>query len=527
MCAIFIMGVAVGVFLTYGSPYLKTLAGLENNIYIEVLKTPLAISGDKNITANAQALAPGVLSGKQSLVLSYDLRGACLLNGPASALTLKAEDGRAYDVSLASYGQNCAFGEQVVRIPLSDFAVDQPMANMRSLETQFWYPTAFSLEIRDITAYQPVAEFLTNTTNNLLAATGFNLSPKKLEASRKSDKKLVSTPTVIPAVTATPISTVTPIPTSTPIPPPTSTSTTHIWSIRSVSSMKETKDKICNQDSASFIEAWIGKAIELGVNYIAVETPYDNPTCGSAVSYTKAWVDAIHVRGLNVWHRHMPLAFEGIYSTTKNASKNYLQLISDYIKTNPTFFKAGDIFTPIPEPQNGGIYGITYCPQSICIFSGAPAFNQWLRDAITTSESAFSSVGLAGKMKIGYYGFDGFVTWGDNNPDWDGILEGVTVQAMGNITIDHYPEIVGDTMENDLNELQAKYPTTPIVIGEWGTITGGDIASQVMTSMQAALRPNVIGFNYWHFGIGGNEALLNDGMTNKASFTAVKSFFTK
>ena len=349
------------------------------------------------------------------------------------------------------------------------------------------------------------------------------------------------TPSLTPSITPSPSTTPTPTPslTPTPMPAPSPTPSPTVlgspipmssttWPIRSVSSMKITKDMVCGQPSQSFIDSWITKAIELGVNYISIETPYDNPTCGNSVAYTKLWADAIHSRGLNVWHRHMPLAFEGIYNTAKITSVNYLSLISDYIKANPTIFKNGDIFTPIPEPQNGGIRGITYCPQGICIFSDVTTFNTWLRDAISISNTAFNNIGLGGKIKIGYYGLDGFVVWGDNNPDWHGILEDSTVQAMGNITIDHYPELVGDTMANDLNEIQAKYPNIPIVIGEWGTVTStADPVAQVNNSMQAALRPNVVGFNYWHMGMGGNEALVNFDFSNRPQFDAVKSFFTR
>jgi cell division septation protein DedD len=847
----------------------------------ELLQNPLVIQGGKNIAQNVQALEPEALSDKSVLAVTYDLRGVCLLGGPASAMSLTAADRKTYRVSLADYGENCAFGEQTVRIPLKDFSVDQPLTNMQSLAVQFWYPTSYDLEIKRIAAYQPMAALVTETAENLLAAVGLSSRNTPLELSRdpllaqisplvppppvypsgytaqywntpgqyskpkfpntvadvtrndlavnftwdhgspaqkinadhfvarwtttanfeaatyrftataddgvrvyvddrliinkwidqratvyradramtsgahtirveyyenaggavmKFDfKKLISTPTPMPAPTSTPTPapapapapTSTPTPTSTPVPTPTTTSTpapipapaptstpslvpppvypsgytaqywnnpgqysnaqfpatapqitrndavinftwndgspyptvtndhfiarwtttanfeaatyrftataddgvrvyvdntvvidewvdqkattytvdlvttpgTHTvkveyyenaggavmkfdfqkitpvptptptptpaptstptptpvptstptpapaptpaptpvppppapapsstalaWQIRSVSSMKETKDKICNQDSAAFIASWIDKAVELGANYIAVETPYENPACGSSVAYTKAWVDAVHARGLGVWHRHAPLAFEGIYDTPKDASKDFLKVISDYIKANPTFFRTGDIFSPIPEPQNGGISGITYCAQGICIFSSAASFNAWLRNAIATSESAFASIGLGGKIKIGYYGFDGFVAWGDNNPDWNGILEDATIQAMGNVTIDHYPEIVGDTMANDLNELQAKYPGTPIIVGEWGTITGGDIVSQVMTSMAAALRTNVTGLNYWHMGMGGNEALIEDNFSNRANFAPMQSFFTR
>lgn len=301
--------------------------------------------------------------------------------------------------------------------------------------------------------------------------------------------------------------------------------TTNSWSIKSVSSMKETKDRICGQRSDAFIKKWISKAKELGVSYVAIETPYDNPDCGDALSYTNRWVSAARAQGLKIWHRHMPLSFEGIYSRPKDNTTDYLNLISEYIKQNPTLFAKDDIFTPIPEPQNGGIKNITYCSQSVCQFDSAADFNLWLRNAMSTANEAFKTIGLGDQIKIGYFGFDGFVAWGDNNPDWSGILEDETVSLMGNITIDHYPETVNDTMENDLNELQAKYPNVPIIIGEWGTVTGKDVISSVKATMSAASRSGVVGFNYWHLGMGGNEALINDDFSNKPQFREVQSFF--
>lgn len=128
-------------------------------------------------------------------------------------------------------------------------------------------------------------------------------------------------------------------------------------------------------------------------------------------------------------------------------------------------------------------------------------------------------------MKIGYFGFDGFIAWGDNNPQWSGILEKATVAKMGNITIDHYPEVVGETMDYGLNQLQKKYPGVPIVIGEWGTITPDNPVQQVMNSMGAAKRKNVVGFNYWQMGMDGNEALINEDFSHRPTFAAVQSFY--
>lgn len=316
-------------------------------------------------------------------------------------------------------------------------------------------------------------------------------------------------------------------PTSTPtatLKPTISPATSGSWEIQSVSSMKETKDRVCGQRDQAFIDRWVDKAKELGVNYVAIETPYDSPACGNSVDYTWKWINSVRSHGLKVWHRHMPLAHEAIYDTPK-AKSDYFNLISNYIKANREMFREGDIFTPIPEPQNGGISGVSNCTYGICQYDNAAHFNRWLRDALDVSNTAFSEIGLGGKLKIGYYGFDGFITWGSNNPDWDGIIEDITIQKMGHLAVDHYPELIGQTMKQGLDELQAKYPDLPIIISEWGSAGAGDVQQQVLNSMGAAKRPGVVGFNYWHMGMGGNEALINEDFSNRPQYDEVQSFF--
>ncbi len=506
----------------------------------ELLPNPWILKASQNAQERYQLIDPNALKGKTALRLRYNLHGTCLLGGDASALIIDQPFGKSWRyVSVSNYGRNCLDGEQTVDIPLSNFQGLDLSKPVGTFHIRIWYNKPYNIEIKSSVVYNPQTDIVQEPS-------GFGrlldkiVQPKTITINSPSPSiaviltkfispTLIIRPSPVFTVTLTPTPSLTPTPVAVPslITPtlPRLISNRASWSIQSVSSMKETKDRICNQRNSDFIKGWVNQAVELGVNFISIETPYENPNCGNAIKYTADWIGAIRDRSLKVWHRHMPLGFEGIYGVSKNKSIDYLRLMSDYIKTNKSLFAEGDIFTPIPEPQNGGIAGVTYCAQSICQFQSAAQFNQWLRDAMDSAEAAFGEIGLGGKIKIGYFGFDGFVAWGDNNPDWHGILEDKTVLKMGNITIDHYPEIVGDTMANDLNELETRYPNFPIIIGEWGTISGGNVVAQVLSSMQAARRPSVVGFNYWHLGPGGNEALITEQFTHNLQYDQVQKFY--
>lgn len=493
---------------------------------LELLTKPLQLS-QTNGAVEAYLSVPGGLDGKSLLRVTFDTHGTCLLGGDASALVFDQPNGTWRYTSLSRYGLNCHNGKQTVDIPLSHFPGLDTSKPVGKFHVRFWQSDTFTVDIASLKlvsgrtfGYRKPRVTTTPLPTKVVYTPAPTATPTLIPVNNPTPTATPTTPA--PTLTATP----TPTPTLTPAPTPTTTPSdgAGTWAIQSVSTMKVTKDAICGQRDRAFVEKWVDKAKELGANYIAVETPYENPACGNALDYTRTWVDVIRSRGLSVWHRHMPLAFEAIYDTPK-VKGDYFGTISNYIKNNPTMFKAGDIFTPAPEPQNGGIGGVTNCSHGICQFDNASDFNKWLRDAIDISETAFSAIGLGGQMKIGYYGFDGFVAWGDNNPDWNGILEDSTVQKMGNITIDHYPDLVGSTMSQDLDELEARYPNVPIIIGEYGTAAGGDIESAARNALSGAKRPSVIGFNYWHMGVGGNEALINDDFSNRPQFDEVQSFF--
>jgi hypothetical protein len=295
--------------------------------------------------------------------------------------------------------------------------------------------------------------------------------------------------------------------------------------------MKSSKDVVCSPPSTTTIDAMNDRIISLSANFIAISTPYDNPGCGSAIDLTNAWIASARARNLRVWHRHMGLSFEGIYDKQKTKDLTaYTQQIVDYINNNADQFKDGDIFTPTPEPDSAGIYGVTYC-SVICQFSSADEYNTWIQTTQFAVKEAFSRIGK--NIKVGYYGHSGFIVWGENNPDWNGrgFLTQKTVDAMdGVIAMDTYPETyTGGTMTKSLDGAHARWPNARLVIGEWGSVTSktdeGRIA-RVIEAMGAAERAYMDGLNYWHLGPGGDEGILDGNLNPLPAYQTIKDFYT-
>lgn len=314
---------------------------------------------------------------------------------------------------------------------------------------------------------------------------------------------------------------------------------TPTWELQSVDVMKYSKDVLCSPPTTTFVDAQLDKAVDIGANFVAVSGYYDEPSCNStgAITTLTRWVEGARAHDLHVWFRFKNKAFEGDYSTTKSTSPDgmrHQKLMVDWIAAHANLIEEGDIFTPNAEPQNGGINGVTFCAASVCQFTGKADFNLWLRQTHTMADLAIKAQGFT-NVKIGYYGFDGFIVAGLGNPDWQGQsqLEASTIAMMGNVAIDHYPETIGHTLEQDLPYIKTAIgSTTPIIISEYGYISSGTESARaagVTAFMEdAAAEPNVDGFNYWHFGPGGNEGLLggsSPSFTETLLFDAVEAFY--
>ena len=299
------------------------------------------------------------------------------------------------------------------------------------------------------------------------------------------------------------------------------------WEAQGVSTMKLSKDRVCDQLSHVEINLVASRAKELGATHLAIETPYDNPDCGSALIYTRNWVSAARAQGLNVIHRHMFTRMEGIYGQQKDPTLNYSQMIYDYIITNPDLFAAGDFVMPIPEPDNAGIRGFN-CGSG-CMFPDTATFNTFVRQIYGSTTQALAIINHGSDVQISCCSFSGFTAAGLDNPDWtDGILEQQTQLALGKvISLDHYPQS-GYTMAGDLAELHQIHPDWTVDMGEWGAIDTNNPVSVINASMTAAIQPWIRSFGYWHIGPEGTgEGLLDDNFDRLPAFYAVQDYFKK
>lgn len=298
------------------------------------------------------------------------------------------------------------------------------------------------------------------------------------------------------------------------------------WIVTSADFMKMTQDTVANPPAVYLVDIYVSQAKALGATHISISVPYDHPTI-NVNNQTAVWVNAARKYGLNVWFRKSWCSDEGWYGVAKNTSNDRINDTKNWVAANSDFFIDGDIFTPKPEPQNMGVIGMN--SGNNARFQSVAAFNSWLRGMMSTVSAEF--VALNKKVQVGYWGFDGFVVCGYNNPDWQGksFLEPATVAACGNIlAVDHYPELVGKPMTDFMSVFKKVWPGVKYVQGEWGAVGSTDITTQINTTMGTlANDPNVVGFNYWTMVGGGSESLLNaDGSKIEPGFDAVKGYFT-
>ena len=287
------------------------------------------------------------------------------------------------------------------------------------------------------------------------------------------------------------------------------------WTLRSVDNMHASRDFVCWQQSPSFMAAVAQAEKSANTNYAAIATPYDAPAnyhqCSmpkDPIAYETAWVQALRAAGLQIWFRQTWFNWEGSYGAAKltadttpairlgtaaavlngTDTTSYMAKTYRFILAHRGLYANGDMFTPEPEPVNGGVR-IGYGCSGPCQFPDWATFNRWLRDSMTVASAAFRKLGL--QVSVGSWGLP------CANHKY---IEDSTIAQMGTYNTDCY---FRDTTEL-ISRLTWAHNTyhVDIVVGEWGDIWDGGLQPTTTREVSAALAafaslPFVRGLNYF------------------------------
>lgn len=240
----------------------------------------------------------------------------------------------------------------------------------------------------------------------------------------------------------------------------------------------------------------------LGVNYLAISTPYDHP------DIMKAWADEIHAQGLNVWFRSHWLSWEGDENHASTMSiKDYLDKTAAFVEANPALFRAGDAFTFCVEPEQ------VFTARGTDVYDWY-TYNKFVVDQVDRADESFAAIGLASKIHTNWISMNGWVV--------ENALEQTTVDKLGLITVDHYsnekiivpPAALAETLSTDLDRFYQKWQK-PILIGEWGYNIEQEVPDidqrEVMAEVTKMIHTKsyIVGLNYWA-DMGNSSRILDD-----------------
>ena len=123
------------------------------------------------------------------------------------------------------------------------------------------------------------------------------------------------------------------------------------FDLQSIDTMKYSRDTARNKSVTKEIPNFVKAAATLNPTHIAISTPYDE----EFYPVLKIWVSEARKHKLKVWFRGNFSSWEGWFDYPKFENPNdHNWKTSTFIQNHPDLFEDGDIFTPVPEPENGG-----------------------------------------------------------------------------------------------------------------------------------------------------------------------------
>lgn len=296
---------------------------------------------------------------------------------------------------------------------------------------------------------------------------------------------------------------------------PTSYAADSLWSVRSVDTMKSSRDlaraKLHDKAFDETIKTEVQLIKGMGANYIALGTPYDD----EFLPFLKRWVSAARAEGLKIWYRGTFSNYEGWFGYTKNMSPaQLLTRTSQFIEAHPDLFEEGDIFDPCPECENAGHWKQPLLDDT---------YNQFMKEKDDVLEQSFKKI----NKKV-IYNWNSVI--GGRAKD---VLKGDTFSHLGNvIALDHY---VSDTnnYEEYIKYFNENFETVSI-FSEFGAPIP-DLHGKMTEQQQADFiekimqefyqhKENVAGVNYWVLS-GGTTSLYNADYTPRKVVNVMKKYF--
>lgn len=296
------------------------------------------------------------------------------------------------------------------------------------------------------------------------------------------------------------------------------------WVVRSIDT--QVISKHWPDVNKEFVHEQVSMLKELGVNYVAIGTPYDR------VDDLKLWADEIHNQGMNVWFRSHWAEWEGDDGRPATMlPSEYLEKTKKLIIDNPDLFMSGDSFTVCVEAEQVGV-GLGKR------FLTWDDYRSFLTDEINIASEAFHEIGMEGKIYTNWLSMNGWVA--------ENQLTKELTEKMGVIVVDHFVEqsetigkfnnsdnIVDQTVK-DLDDLYQRWGV-PILLGEWGyqihQPVNETLQAEVIDKMFRRLRYKryLVGVNYWVH-MGNTAAIISDELGTNLKFRegafVIKSYYS-
>lgn len=287
-----------------------------------------------------------------------------------------------------------------------------------------------------------------------------------------------------------------------------------LWPISSVDTMKFSRDISREPDILTRIPKYVASVAKLSPTHIAIATPYNE----EFYPVLSTWVKEARKYNMKVWFRGNWAEWEGWFGYKKFTDyKDHHQKTYDFILSHKELFEDGDIFTPAPEPENGGLGDPRGSSER------TKKFQEFLITSYDTCEKA--RIAIQATFKCGYFSVNGDVAR-------ESLTKEVVAKTGKVVVIDHYVK-KNDKLIQDIQSLHEKYDAT-IVLGEYGapipdihgTMTEIQQADYIAESYAKVLSLGSIveGINYWT-AFGGSTKLFNDNGEERKAVSTIESFY--